>query len=335
MKRIICRMLLIILLSVVTGLPVFTAFAAQTPSPALLVLNKEENTLAIVNPATGNVVGRVETGGSPHEVTVSSDGKLAFTSNYGRDFSGRTLSVIDLIAQKELHRVDISPLRGPHGLFYSGGRLYFTAEVNKALGGYDPATNRVDWLLGIGQNRTHMVLFSKDRNTIFTSNINSNTISIIGRVPAPTFWNVTVVPVGKEPEGFDVSPDGKSLWAADSGDGHVTIIDIASKKVTGTINVQTRHSNRLKFTPDGKRVLISDLGSGELVVMDVATRRVIKRMKLGHTAEGILIPPSGARAYVALGSDNRVAIIDLKTLSVAGHLHTGRGPDGMAWAVRR
>ena len=79
--------------------------AAETPSPALLVLNKEESSLAIVDPASGKVVARVPTGEGPHEVTASSDGKLAFVGNYGGRTPGSTISVIDLAAQKELRRV--------------------------------------------------------------------------------------------------------------------------------------------------------------------------------------------------------------------------------------
>src|SRR6478672_10297630 len=86
------------------------AALAQTPSPALLVLNKE-GTLAVVNPSTRKVLGRVNTGDSPHEVVVSADGKLAFASNYGGDTPGNSLSVIDLAAMKELHRVDLGSLR--------------------------------------------------------------------------------------------------------------------------------------------------------------------------------------------------------------------------------
>jgi YVTN family beta-propeller protein len=44
--------------------------------------------------------------------------------------------------------------------------------------------------------------------------------------------------------------------------------------------------------------------------------------------------PDGARAYVAVGSENGITIIDLKTLEIAGHINSGRGPDGLAWAVR-
>src|SRR5579872_916478 len=135
--------------------------AAETPSPALLVLNKEDNTLAIVDPATGKVAGLVPTGESPHEVTVSSDGKFAFVGNYGAQTPGKTISVIDLAAQKEVRRVDLGPLRRPHGVFFADGKLYFTAQVNKVIGRYAPESNLMDWLLGTGQDTTHMVMVAK------------------------------------------------------------------------------------------------------------------------------------------------------------------------------
>lgn len=307
-----------------------TLSAADT----LLVLNKEGN-LAIVDPASGQVLGRVPTGEGPHEVTVSTDGKLAFVGNYGAQIPGSTLSVIDLVAQKELHRVDLGPLRRPHGMFYAGGKVYFTAEVNKLVARYDPATNQVDWLLGTGQTTTHMVLVNKDLTQIFTANIGSDNVGILERGSNPMNWTQTVIPVGKGPEGIDMSPDGKQIWTAHSRDGGVSIVDIASKKVVQTLDLHTKRSNRLKFTPDGKLALISDLEAGEVIVLDVATRKETKRLKLGRNPEGIQIDPSGARAYVAVNGDNTVAIIDLKTLEVTGHITPGAGPDGMAWAERK
>lgn len=309
--------------------------AAETPAPALLVLNKEDATLAIVDPLAGKVVGRVPTGEAPHEVAASADGKLAFVANYGARNPGNTISVIDLVAKKELHLVDLGPLRRPHGIVFVDEKVYFTAEVNKLIGRYDPAANQIDWLLGTGQNGTHMVLLSKDTNQIFTANIGSDSISAIDRVSGALGWNETVIPVGKGPEAIDLSPDGKELWTAHSRDGGVSIIDVATKKVIQTLDVQTKRSNRLKFTPDGTLVLISDLEGGELVVLDRAAHKQIKRMKLGRSPEGILIPPDGSRAYVAVAGENNVAVIDLKTLEVTGRISVGSGPDGMAWAERR
>src|SRR5579864_7366072 len=184
--------------------------AAQMNS--LLVLNKE-GTVAIVDPATEKVLGRAPTGDGPHEVVATTDGKLAVASNYGSGQTpGHTLSVIDIATRKELHRVDIAPLTRPHGLFAADGKVYFTAEGSQAIGRYDPVANRVDWQLSTGQDGTHMVSLSQDRNLIFTSNIGSGSISIFER--KGTDWRGTVVQVGRGAEGFDVSPDGKQLWAA-------------------------------------------------------------------------------------------------------------------------
>jgi YVTN family beta-propeller protein len=55
--------------------------AADTTRSALLVLNKGENSLAIVDPVSLKVVARVPAGQDPHEGVASADGKLAFVSN--------------------------------------------------------------------------------------------------------------------------------------------------------------------------------------------------------------------------------------------------------------
>jgi YVTN family beta-propeller protein len=302
-------------------------------SPGLLVvLNKADATLVKVDPMNAAILGKVPTGEGPHEVTVSTDGRLAFVGNYGAQTPGSTISVIDLGAMKELKRVDVSPLRRPHGVFFADGKVYYTSETNRIVARLDSATYQTDWLFGTGQAGTHMVWVNRDANRMYTCNIGSDSMSILERGGSPTAaWNATVVPVGKGPEGFDVSADGREIWAAHSRDGGVSIVDIEQKKVTATLDLQTKRSNRLKFTPDGRLVLISDLDAGEVLVIDVPTRKVTKKIPLGRMVEGILMQPDGARAYVAVNGDNYVAVIDLKTLAVTGKIVTGGGPDGMAW----
>src|SRR5260370_1397439 len=123
-------------------------------------------------------------------------------------------------------------------------------------------------------------------------------------------WRVTNVPAGHGAEGFDVSPDGKEIWAANAQDATVTIIDVASKRVTQTLPISLKGANRLKFTPDGKRVLISGLGAGagsNLVLLDADTRKEAKQFNLLGGAAGIVIVPNGSRAYVAVSGKDKVA----------------------------
>jgi DNA-binding beta-propeller fold protein YncE len=123
------------------------------------------------------------------------------------------------------------------------------------------------------------------------------------------------------------------LWTANAYDGTLSVIDLETRKVTATLNAKTFSANRLKFTPDGKLVLISLLGNGDLVVYDAASRKEFKRVPIGHGAAGILMDSEGARAFIACSPDNYIAILDLKTLQITGHIDVGGEPDGLAWAI--
>lgn len=314
----------------------FAALALLCPpagaqSPTLVVVNKAENSLAVIEPQTGKVVLRVPTGEGPHEVALSPDGRTAYVTNYGSQAPGHSLSVIDVAAGRELRRVDLGALRRPHGLIVRGNSVYFTTEGNRVLARYDSAANTVDWIMGTGEAGTHMVVGTPDAGTLYTSNIGSDSVTAFERQAGGQAWTVTRIAVGKGPEGIDLSPDGKEVWTAHSRDGAVSIVDVAARKVIATFDIQTKRSNRLRFTPDGRLVLVSDLDAGDVIVIEAATRRIVKRVALGKAPSGILVLPDGSRAYVALTGENALAILDLKTLEPAGRVPTGAGPDGMAW----
>jgi YVTN family beta-propeller protein len=302
---------------------------------ALLVLNKSESTLAIIDPATLKVLARVPTGEAPHEVAASADGRLAFVSNYGTaDRPGNTISVIDIAARKELKRVDLSPLIRPHGITESNGKIYFTVEGSRAVARYDPVAGRVDWIMGTGQAGTHMVVVARGSGKLYTPNTGSETVTSIEPGKSQTgqaVWRVTQIGVGKAPEGIDLSPDERELWVAHRQDGGLSIIDTATDKVKEAIIVGSGPI-RVKFTPDGKRVLVSNSQGGEVVVYEAATRKELKRIQVGGVPVGIVIQPDGRRAFVASTQANKVSVINLDDLSVAGTIEPGREPDGMAWA---
>ena len=152
----------LLLFTVAATVIVAQSQSSTSPTARLLVLNKEDASLAIVDPESGATTGTVPVGQGPHELVTSADGKFAFASNYGTGPApGHTISMIDLAAKKELRRIDVAPLSRPHGLAFAGGKLYFTAEADKKIARYDPATNTIDWQFETGQNSTHMVLPAK------------------------------------------------------------------------------------------------------------------------------------------------------------------------------
>ena len=309
------------------------AAAAQTPSPGrLLVLLRDASALAIVDPASGNVLGRVPTGRDPHEVTASADGRLAFVASM---VDG--ISVIDLAAQEEIRRVDPGPGSQTHDVLFADDKVYFTIEGYKSIGRYDPSADAIDWTLGIGEDGTHMLVLDRERGAMFMPNTGSNSVTMVENVmEGPARARLTDIPVpGERPEGIDLSPDGRELWTATRGDGGVSIIDVESRRVVETLDLGMRDANRLKFTPDG-RVLIIDGEAASLVVMDAATRSVIERVSVGSADTGdgaVLVGPDGRRAFLGLRAADRVSVVDLETLEVTLEIPMGdgAGPGCLYW----
>src|SRR5512142_1721819 len=104
--------------------------AGAQSSPLLLVLEKSDKTLAIIDASTQKVIARVPAGEDPHEIVA--DGHFAYISNYGAfQTPQHTLTVIDPAARKTLSSVALGSLRAPHGLELVNGKVYFTAEGSK------------------------------------------------------------------------------------------------------------------------------------------------------------------------------------------------------------
>ena len=156
-----------------------------------------------------------------------------------------------------------------------------------------------------------------------------------------------------------MSPDDKEVWVTTKHDGGVSIIDVATQKVSQTLDLKTKVPLRLQFTPDGKRVVIVNEFDGKVLVLDAVTRKEIKRITVVKQTQDfsvvndntavlngvpiipktllneLLISPDGSHAYVDVMGSNRIDVIDLKALEVTGSISTGAVPKGMAWAVRR
>jgi YVTN family beta-propeller protein len=354
-----------------------TLAIAQTPSPALVITFRGSREVAIIDPQTNKIVGRVPVGHLPHELAVSDDGKFAFATTNNRGDINETaevvpdndfISVVDLVAQKELRRVQTGIGSFPHGIRFVGGKVYYTAQGYETVARYDPGSNQIDWMMGTAQGRSHMLVMTKDAKRIFTANTFSDTVSVIAPWESePNFQKnvpenvpllkVTQIPVGSGPEGIAMSPDEKEVWALNRGSDSASIIDVATKKVTQTLNLHAGIPLRMAFTPDGKRALIVTFNGGDVLILDTATRKEIKRISLGKAEpltvvsgiayrngvevkpelemHGVLITPDGWRAYIGMINSDYLAVIDLRTYEVTGRIPTGRQPEALAWADRK
>lgn len=299
-------------------------------NPVLVVLNKNDSNLAILDPATMKITDKIPVGDSPHEVVISADGKTAYVSNYGAQKPGNSLSIIDLATRKETKRVNLGGFYRPHELAEIDGKVYFTSETSRTVARYDPATDKIDWIMGTGQSATHMLVISADKKRMYTANIASDSVTAINLGAAPSPANITQIAVGKQPEAIHISPDGAEVWVGLNVEKAIDVINTVTNKLKQKINLGER-PYRVKFTPDGKKVFATIPNTKEIVVYDATTKQEIKRIKLESSPMGIVFSKDGKTAFVTAGQTDCVLKIDAEKYEITGRAETGTVPDGVAY----
>ena len=101
----------------------------------LVVANKTDDTVDLIDVADGHSRATLATGHAPHEVAVSTSGTTAVVSNYGdRAEAGSSLTVVDVVEGKVLRTIDLGQHHRPHGLAWISERsVVVTAEGSAHL----------------------------------------------------------------------------------------------------------------------------------------------------------------------------------------------------------
>jgi YVTN family beta-propeller protein len=173
---------------------------------------------------TTGSVATVAVGHDPYGVALSPDGRTAYVSHQGAN----TVTVLD-------------------------------------LGGPVPGVART---VTVGTHPNREVVDPRT-GTLYVANSESDSVSVIepgaGHV-ARTFdltpWRGA--PIGSNPDGLSLSPDGRRLYVADSGDNDVVVLDIVSGRTLGMIPTAW-YPTAVTASSDGGRLFIlsgKGLGAG-------------------------------------------------------------------------
>lgn len=301
--------------------------AAAQQAGTLLIGNKGEDSLSLVDLTTGREVRRVKTGKAPHEIALSPEGDRAAVVAYG----GQTIEIFELPSARRVRTIDLGANARPHGLLWlSDGRIVATAEGRDALMLVDPAAEppRVT-AIPTGAKGSHMVAVSPDRTRAYVANMGSGTVGVFDLAAARKLRDI---PAGKQPEGIALTPDGRRLWVADRSGDTVRVFDTATfREVASAPTGKT--PIRVALTPDGSHAVISNFGAGTLSVYDAATARLARTIQVGQPGfqqVTILFSPDGSRLYAAETGPDRVAEVDFATGRVLRRLPAGKDGDGLA-----
>ena len=321
-------------------LPVFlaTVFALASPprEGTLLVANKGEHTLGLIDPSAAKQTATVnESGVTGHEVIASPDGARAFVPIYGNSgvglpgTNGSTIDVFDIATRKLIHTIDFGHGVRPHCPLFDakGAFLYVTTELDQSVSIIDPQSFKIVGSIPTGQPESHMLAISPDGTRGYTANVGPGTVSVLDLVARKT---LAVIPVTQHIQRISVSPDGRWVFTSDTGKPRLAVIDAKSNKLDRWIDLPGRGYGSVS-TLDGKMLLIAIPDANAVGLIELSSLTFVKSIPVPAAPQEVIIRPDGKFAYVSCSGANQVAAIDLQSFKVTP-IAAGRGADGLAWA---
>jgi len=317
------------------------AATPAAPEPGLLVVaNKGDQSLGIVDPQSGRQVATVaEDGVTGHEVIASPDGRLAFVPIYGNSgvgkpgTDGQKVDVIDIAARKIISTIDFGHGVRPHCPKFGprNGLLYITTELDKTVSIIDPHTFKIIGTVPTGQAESHMLAITRDGRRGYTANVGPGTVSVLDLEAKKT---IAVIPVSGQTQRISLSVDDRLAFTADQTKPQLAVIDTATNKVKTWVPLPAPGYGTAP-TPDGRWLVVAVQKTNQAAVVDLQTMKVAHTIDVPSAPQEVLVSPDGKTAYVSCDVSHKIAAIDTATWKVATLIDAGKGTDGLAWAMAK
>ena len=326
---------------------VFLVAAAQ--GATLVVANKAEATVSLIDLASGEVFATLPTGIGPHEIGVSPDGRFALVSNYGNsDGPGNSLTLMDVPAARVVKTIDLGHYKKPHGVEWLNDELaVVTVESNKALIVIDVTKGVIIKTIDTNQEISHMVALDPERQRAYTANMGSGSITVLDLNKGE---RVKSIATGKGAEGIAVSPSGEHIWVTNRDDDIITVLDAETFETLREIPSKG-FPIRATATPKGQ-VLVTRARAGELVIYDAGSMEEVRTVafdlgsmdvderlfgdRFGESSVpiGVIVDGSAEHAFVAHANADVITEVNLATGEIVRSLRAGKEPDGMGFSSR-
>lgn len=152
-------------------------------------------------------------------------------------------------------------------------------------------------------------------NTVYAMMGPSNEVAVIDMNDKKILGSI---PVGGNPHGGALTPDGKYIYASSMGSEWVSVVDTRAKEVIKKINVGAA-SHHATVRPDGRYVYVA---AGQLVVIDTATYEIVGRIETPESPFYPVFAPDGRRLYV-LNMGSTISVIDTKIQKLINTIDMG------------
>jgi len=306
----------------------------------LLVANKGDNSLGMIDPIAGKQLVEIPEGGvTGHEVTTSRDGKIAYVPIYGNSgvgqpgTDGSNMVVIDLAARKVIGNVDFGKGVRPHlpVIGPKNGLLYVSTELNRSITIIDPATLKIVGSVPTGQAESHMFAITRDGHRAYTANVGPGTVSVLDLDARKT---LTIIPVSPQIQRISLAVDDSLAFTSDVTKPQLAVIDTATNKIKSWVPLPGLGYGSAT-TPDGRWLVIALPLIHQLGVIDLKAMKVAHTIDLPTRPQEVLVSPDNKVVYVSCDQSGKVGVINVADWTVKSIIDAGPGADGLALAMGR
>src|SRR5262249_22432051 len=130
----------------------------------------------------------------------------------------------------------------------------------------------------------------------------------IGMVDLALGRVVRVLPSGQDPETFDLSPDGRTLYVANEETAEASLIDVASGKITRRVAVGGEPEG-VATRPDGRVVYVTSELDNRVSVLDAKSGDLVAMAPTGTRPRAAAVSTDGKRAFVSAELGGTVTIV--------------------------
>jgi YVTN family beta-propeller protein len=208
-------------------------------------------------------------------------------------------------------------------------RSEFDFNVNRKTGYVFSLTFKYKESMGAGFSLTPVFSISIPAKPIrslvgYVSNTGSSNLMVFNKKAAQV---TGLIPVGRGPSGMALDQRSGRLYAANSGDNEILVVDILADQVTNKIRLTGGdRPQELALTPDGKTLLSVNPGSNTVSFIDPISMLELNRVNVGNGPHSILIDPAGRRAYVFNTFAGTITVLDIPNRSIITTFSTDPGP---------
>lgn len=313
-------------------LSIALAVSASAQTAAFVVGEKAAGSIGFYD-AEFHRIGGAKVGTHPHEIVLTPDRKTLYVADNGVMWmtetspGDNTVSIVDIPSMKRTGVIDLGQFRRPHGITYDPkpNRVYATTEKPSKLLALDPKALKVIRTYDVKGQAPHIVKLDAKAEWAYVSNTDTGNLSAIKL----SSGEVISMPSGERPQGQAMSPDGKTIFVANSGGNSISIFDLAQKKNIGRIETSGKAPVRLVVTPDGKTLIIA-LQEGRTVgFADIASRKELTEIPLNGRPVSMSLSLDGKLAYCSVQEEDEINIISVADRKLIKVVHTpkGTGPD--------